>query len=321
MKTATRGILLALVTALISGISVYLNKYAVKAVPDPVVFTTLKNSLVGLALAGYLLAMWRRRTTGRPATERRATLLAPNASAGGDSRPYVALIAVALIGGSVPFVLFFKGLATASAPSAALIHKSLFLWVALLAVPLLGERPGRWALAGLGLLAFGQLLNGWPKAWGWGSGESLILLATLFWAAETIVVKRILPGVSTGLAAAARMAGGAIVMWIYLLVAGKADGALALTVAQWGWVALTSVFLLGYVTTWYAALQLAPATAVTSVLALGAVITTGVTLAVEGKAPGASGAVGLALMLTGVAVAAWAAARIGQREHVQPVEA
>lgn len=38
----------------------------------------------------------------------------------------------------------------ASAPSAALIHKSLFIWVALLALPLLGERPGNWQAAEVG---------------------------------------------------------------------------------------------------------------------------------------------------------------------------
>ena len=49
---------------------------------------------------------------------------------------------IGVIGGSVPFILFFNGLAMASAPSAAFIHKTLFVWVVLLAVPFLGERLG-----------------------------------------------------------------------------------------------------------------------------------------------------------------------------------
>ena len=47
-----------------------------------------------------------------------------------------------MIGGSVPFVLFFEGLARAEATQAAFIQKTLVVWVALLAVPLLRERFG-----------------------------------------------------------------------------------------------------------------------------------------------------------------------------------
>ena len=53
---------------------------------------------------------------------------------------WLALLAVAVIGGSVPFVLFFEGLARAEATQAAFIQKTLVVWVALLAVPLLKER-------------------------------------------------------------------------------------------------------------------------------------------------------------------------------------
>ena len=58
----------------------------------------------------------------------------------------------------MPFILFFTGLAQASAPSAAFIHKTLFVWVALLAVPFLGERLGWLQLAALGVLLAGQAL-------------------------------------------------------------------------------------------------------------------------------------------------------------------
>ena len=36
------GVRLALVTALISGVAVFFNRFAVKAVGDPLVFTTVK---------------------------------------------------------------------------------------------------------------------------------------------------------------------------------------------------------------------------------------------------------------------------------------
>ena len=110
------------------------------------------------------------------------------------------------------------------------------------------------------------MLAGWPRAWGWGGGESLILAATLLWAGETIVAKRLMSSVSAQVAASARMAGGALVMWFYLLATGQAASILSLTATQWGWVILTSALLLAYVSTWYAALKLAPASAVTPML-------------------------------------------------------
>jgi drug/metabolite transporter (DMT)-like permease len=288
VKSSTQtGICLALVTAVISGFSIYLNKFAVQAVPDALLLTTLKNSVVGLTLLGYLaltgrrvLVQWQRAGKGRHLT-------------------VIGLAGLALFGGSLPFLLFFKGLALTSASSAALIHKSLFLWVALLAAPLLGERLGRWTLAGLALLTAGQLLNGWPSAWGWDSGANLILLATWLWAGETILARRLLPAVLTEVAAAARMAGGAIIMWLYLAASGQAGGVVALSAVQWGWVLLTSALLLGYVVTWYAALQQAPATVVTSTLTLGAVITVAIGRLHGGIALTPAGMLGLLLIIAG----------------------
>jgi drug/metabolite transporter (DMT)-like permease len=273
------GIRLALAAAFISGVSIYLNKAAVTAVGDPLLFTTLKNSIVGGILLVYL-ASGRVRLGAVP------------------RRIWPGLAAVAVIGGGAPFLLFFEGLSMASAPSAALIHKSLFIWVALLAVPLLGERPGNWLAAGLGLLAFGQILSGRPGAWGWGAGESLVLLATLLWAVETILVKRLLPELPTAVAAAARMAGGSLLMWGYLLFV-RPGSAVGLTAMGWSWVAITSVLLLGYVSTWYGALKRAPAAIVTGLLPLGAVITAGITVVVDGDSMAGLSVLGLAVLALG----------------------
>ena len=54
-NTFRLGVWLALGTAIISGVSVYLNKFAVTAVPDAVLFTTLKNTVVGLAFLVVLV--------------------------------------------------------------------------------------------------------------------------------------------------------------------------------------------------------------------------------------------------------------------------
>lgn len=295
------GVGLALGTALISGVSVYLNKFAVTAVPDAVLFTTLKNTVVGLAFLVVLAVAAFSKQSERAAAMTR--------------RDWFGLAVVAVIGGSVPFLLFFTGLKLASAPSASLIQKSMFIWVALLAAPLLGERIGKWIVAGLAVLFIGQVFSNFPKAWGWGAGENLILIATLFWAAESILVKRLLPHVPVALAATARMAGGAVVMWGFLGVTQQAGGVLALTSNQWLWVLITSVFLFGYVATWYAALKFAPATVVTSVLTVGAVLTVGLTTLVDGKMIDALPALGLIFTVIGAALVAgmW----MEQRKRVQ----
>ena len=249
MQRGTRmGISLALGTALISGVSIPVNKVAVGAFDNVTLFTTVKNSIVGV----LLLSLFLMRTKDTSLT-------------GISRRSWAGLSVVAVIGGSIPFLLFFRGLALASAPSAALIHKTLFLWVALAAIPLLGEKLGRWTYGGVGILLVGQLIVGWPAGWGWGTGEWMILGATLFWTAETILVKLLLPEIPVTLAATARMAGGAIVMWGWMLASGQVGGLTAIGPTAWAWILLTAVLLFGYVTTWYGALSLAPATAVTSV--------------------------------------------------------
>lgn len=267
MNTIVRkGVLWALATALVSGFSVYVNKFGVVQVRDPFVYTTLKNTLVAV---GFLSAV------GLLAGRQELRAFTPRQWAGWAS--------LGLIGGGIPFLLFFQGLSTASAPSAALIHKTLFLWVAFLGVPLLGERLGWWHIAGLGVLAAGVFLLQPPSAWGWGSGENLILIATLLWALETIAAKKVLAGISSRTAALGRMGIGSLVMWAFLGFTGRAGATLALTANQWFWVLITSFFLMAYVWTWYTALKAAPATLVTTILTLGAPITVLLATILEGS--------------------------------------
>ena len=119
-RTLRWGIILAVGTALISGLSIFVNAFAVKQLPDAAVYTTLKNGVAALLLFGIMAI------SVRPSTVR---AVAP--------RSLGWLAVIGLIGGSLPFLLFFAGLSQASAPSAAFIHKTLFIWVALLAVPFL----------------------------------------------------------------------------------------------------------------------------------------------------------------------------------------
>jgi drug/metabolite transporter (DMT)-like permease len=228
----------------------------------------------------------------------------------------VGLLALPIVGGSVAFFLFFSGLAAAGGPGAAFIHKTLFVWVAILAVPLLGESVGWPQVVALGALLVGSMLLTPPDGLVLGGGEVLLFGATLLWAVEVVIARRLLPGVSVRLAATARMALGAAIMVGLLAIGGRLDGLLALTAWQWLLIVVTGALLFGYVATWFGALQRAPATVVTSVLVIGAVVTGLLGAAWRGALPAAPQSVGLVV----IAAAAGAFALYALRRRGEPAE-
>ncbi len=276
------GIRLALVAAVISGISIFVNTYAVSAFPNATLFTTLKNVIVGAGLVAVVLV-------SRRADVRRLAI-----------RQWAGLGILGIVGGSVPFVLFFEGLVRAgSAADAAFIHKTLFVWVAMAGLAFLPrERVGAGQLAALGVLLAAQLLLATPKTVSAGTGELMVLAATLLWSAEIVIARRLLSSTSSAIAAAGRMGGGALVLLGYAGATGQLT--LALAPAQWAWLGITAILLFGFVSTWYAALERAPATAVTCVLTLGAPITAALSLLAGRPAPSLPQLAGHALVLVAV---------------------
>jgi drug/metabolite transporter (DMT)-like permease len=297
MSRRSAGIALAFVTACISGVAVWVNSHAVSHFGDATVYTTAKNAVAGLVLLSLALPLLLDSNVQRPSTTQR--------------RRWPALLVIAAIGGSVPFVLFFEGLARADATQAAFIHKTLVIWVALIAVPFLGERLGVAHLAAIGLVVAGQawLLDGVGTV-AFGAGEAMILAATLLWAAEVIVAKRLLESVPVRTLAVARMGIGTVVLLAWVAVSGRGGDLLSLSTEQWGWAILTGVILSGYVATWYGALARAQAIDVTAVLVFGAVVTAILARAADGIAFDLAG---VALVTIGVALAAVA----GRRSQVR----
>jgi drug/metabolite transporter (DMT)-like permease len=255
------GIGVALAAAGVSGVSVFVNGLAVRRFDDATVYTTAKNLVAGLLIAVAFVATTR---ISRSASEIR--------DAARHAWPTLAVIAV--VGGAVPFVLFFEGLARASSTNAAFIHKTLVVWVALGATIVLRERLTAVHAAAIGLLVVGHLvLTGGLGEATFGSAELLVLAATLLWAVEVLLVKRVLVTVPPPLAATARMAGGSVLLVLWLAVTGELGALLALDADQWLWVLLTGSTLAAFVGTWYTALAFAPAIDVTAVLVLGAIVT------------------------------------------------
>src|SRR5690606_24010654 len=96
--TRGTGLALAGCTAAISGVAVYVNSNGVRAFGDAPAYTTAKNTVAAILLVGIALAVARGHGAERPRLPR-------------STRGWVGLGAIGLVGGSVPFVLFFEGLA------------------------------------------------------------------------------------------------------------------------------------------------------------------------------------------------------------------
>ncbi len=248
---------LALATATISGTSNFLNKIAVTVIKDPIFFTVFKNGLVALLLIGILIIIKKRRE-----------IVSLNKG------QILKLLAVGFFGGSIPFALYFTGLQQTSALNASLIHKTLFVWVLIFAIPILKERIFGWQWLGIAAIFSANLIIGGFAGFKYNIGELMILGATILWGVENIIAKIVLKDVSSSIVAAARFSFGTLLL-LPILLFRNADFAIIgnLTSQQWGWTAITVLTQVGFILTWYSALKRAPATYVATLLVPATLIT------------------------------------------------
>ncbi|MGP8163056.1 MAG: DMT family transporter [Acidimicrobiales bacterium] len=313
MKTAeeTRlpGLYVAGATAIISGISVFVNSYGVKSFTSPAVYTTAKNLAATLVIAAFVVVAWlasRRATPLEGAAAGQQPAAAAPRQLHGLAR-WTGFAYVAAIGGGAAFILFFDGLARTSAVPAVFLHDTLVIWVALAALPLLGERLGRWNLVAIALLVVGvTATSGGVGHLELNSGNALVLGATVLWAIETVIAKRLLTGVAPSTLALVRMGGGAVVLVGYLAATGQFHTLVGLGASELRWALITGCLLGGYVATWMAALARARAVDVTSVLVSSALVTLFLDAVVHHTGL-ASDTIGLVLLALGVVavVRAW----------------
>ncbi len=255
-KLQFKGIKLAILASIISGFAVFINKIGLNFWDNAYQYTTIKNITAAIFLSSLVILFKK-----MPELKKLS------------KATWTKLILIGLIGGSIPFLLFFKALTIVSAPEAAFIHKTLFLWVALFSYPFLKERLSSVQLFALGILFAGVFMFGAPGEWSLGLGSILALVATLLWAIESIVAKIILKDVSILIVGWARMFIGATFLLVYLAMTNNIFTVTSLSLAQIGWTALVGLTLFGFVTSWYSALKHAPATIVSSVLVISVPVT------------------------------------------------
>ena len=288
-----KGLMLVLGTAVISGFSIFINSYGVKGF-DSSVFTFSKNFAVALALIALILGMRQWREIARL-----------------SRRQWSQLFVIGVIGGSIPFLLFFKGLQLASGATASFIHKTLFLYAAVFAVIFLKEKLSKGLLIGCALLLAGNFVVLMPKLT-FSFGHLLILIAALFWAVENVYAKHVLKDISGTMVAFGRMFFGSLILLLFLIATDKQTLLLGMTPAQYGWIGITSLLLLAYVVTYYNGLKLVKVSSATAILVLGSVITTLLDLLFKGTPVTLLQAFGMALIAAGIVSIVWFSSASGK---------
>ncbi|MFH0835727.1 MAG: DMT family transporter [Candidatus Micrarchaeota archaeon] len=278
-----KGYFLVLATAVISGVSIFANKFAVTGL-EPVFFTAAKNALVAVFLISALLLT------------RELKALASL-----KKRDWAKLFALGIVGGSVPFALFFTGLTMTSAAGAAFAHKTMFVFVALISVFFMKQAiDKRLVPLALVLLAGNALLIGLPGSFDFGL--LLVLAATVLWSVETVYAKKLLADYSSNVVSFSRMFFGSLVLLGYLAFTNSLPTLSQAASASWP-LLLTSLFLLGYVLTWFAGLKLLDPVTASIILLLGAPITAGLSIAFGLVTPAPLALLGIALLSVGVVAA------------------
>ncbi|MBW2991135.1 DMT family transporter [Candidatus Woesearchaeota archaeon] len=282
-----QGLFFVLGTAMISGISIFINKFGVKGI-DAYLFTGAKNIIVAIFLFSLiLLAMDFKKLRAL------------------SKKDYAKLFLIGLFGGSIPFLLFFKGLQLTSAAQGAFIHKTMFLWVGILALIFLKEKLNKGILIGAVLLLAGNFLLLKLNNFVFATGDILILAATLFWSIETIISKHALKTLDSKVVAFGRMFFGSLLIIVFLGVTGKLVLITTLTSTHFLWILITSIFLLGYVFTWYSGLKHIKASVATSILLFGSVITTVLNLVFADVVIVPSQIIGMILLIAGITCVVW----------------
>src|SRR4030042_6376040 len=281
----SKGIILVMSTAVISGFAIFVNKLGVGEF-NPYLFAFLKNFFVAFLLVGLLL--------GLKEFNNLKKLTKYN---------WLILTIIGLIGGSAPFLLFFKGLSLTTATSGAFIHKTMFIYVAVLATVFLKEKISNlFLIAGIFLL-MGNLYFLKFLPYGAREGDILIIAATILWAIENTISKYALKSLSPKIVAFGRMGIGSIFIFLFLIFTGNIQTIGKLTPLHIQWILISSVILFGYVTTWYAGLKYINVSTATIILLLGSPITSLLAFIFHGQGFEQNQLIGISLLIFGTCLA------------------
>ena len=232
------GTILALLTAVISGFAIPVNKIFVVDL-DPTVFTAVRAIIIGII---FLLLSFATRGFSKE-----------NLKAN-----WKYLLFIAVIGGAFAFLLFFTGLKFTTGGRAAFLHKTLPLYVAIFAFILLRERIPKKQIYALIIMLIGTVVlfsvqinpaELWTNPqW----GDMLVIGATILWALENVIARKaMINGERNFVVSFARMFFGGIILFGVVILLGKFDLLFSLSIQQWTNIFISTGILFGYVLFWY----------------------------------------------------------------------
>jgi len=298
-NTGNKGIALAYLTALVSGISVFANGFGVVTL-DSTAYTLVKNVLVAAILAAIALSLgsWKEVLSL-------------------DRRQKLMLAFSGVVGGGVAFALFFAGLSMLSGAAGSFYYRLLFVFAAIIGTFALKEKFSWNVAAGALAIIGGNFLLLGNAALSLSTGAILVLAASALWAMEYAVSKKALENLSPTTVAGARMGIGAVVLFGILAWQGKVSALGSISTESFLWIAVATGLLTLFTTLWYSALKKTTLTAATAALTLGGTVSAVLSLAFAGKALSPASAAGFLLIAVGAVAVVGAAETIAAAAYLK----
>ena len=256
MNKELKGTILALLTAVISGVSIPLNKIFVVNL-DPLVFTSIRSLIIGAVF--LVITRFRREHIDKKINIK-----------------YLALIAI--IGGAFAFLLFFDGLKLTTSGRAAFLHKTMPLYIIVLAFLFLKEKITKkylycilLMLIGTAVIYYSDIASN-PLWFNPSLGDLLIIGATFLWAIENILAKKVMIKESNFIVSFARMFFGGVILLSVVLILGKIEILMNLNSQQLINIGISTLVLFGYVLFWYWSLKFINVSKASIILLLSPVV-------------------------------------------------
>jgi len=285
MKKEQLGTVFAIITAIISGIAIPANKLFIVNL-DPLVFTSIRSIIIGTV---FLLISLSRREFNKKRIKAN----------------WKGLLAIAAVGGALAFYLYFSGLKLTTSGRAAFLHKTLPLYVAILAFIFLKEKIDKKLLTAIALmflgttiLYLGQIKPGemWQNP---SLGDLLVIAATFFWAVENIIARKLMrDGESNFIVSFSRMFFGGLILFGFLVITNRLSQ-LSLTAEQARNILISTAILFCYVFFWYKSIKLINVSKASTFLLLSPVISLLIGISAFKEPYNALQLVGSALILLG----------------------
>nr|MBA4405225.1 hypothetical protein [Nanoarchaeum sp.] len=284
MNKEAKGTIFAIIAAVISGISIPINKIFVVSL-DPMAFTAIRSLIIGIIF--FILIKLKKENFK----------IKLNAK-------YLALIAI--IGGAFAFLLFFTGLKLTTAGRGAFLHKTLPIFVVIFAFIFLKEKINKKHLYSILIMFLGIFIIYYSdivptQLWSNPSlGDLLVIGATVLWALENVIARKVM--IKNGgnfIVSFFRMFFGGIIILAFVLLMGRTEVLVSLNAQQLINISISTAILFGYVFFWYWSIKLINVSKASILLLLSPVISLLLGVIIFNEPVPATQLIGSALILMG----------------------